>query len=139
MGRQALLKVVRLAAIASGLGMAIFLVSWPVADVLFRLVFGEGFALAGSLFKVLCLMLVFALANGVLGQAVFALGLDGHYARTATAAAFFNVAGNLLLMPAYGVWAAAWMTVATEVVLATGLLAALFGGWHTRRPGESPG
>ena len=139
MGRQALLKVVRLAAIASGLGMMIFLVSWPVADVLFRLVFGEGFALAGSLFRVLCLMLVFALANGVLGQAVFALGLDGHYARTATAAAFFNVAGNLLLMPAYGVWAAAWMTVATELVLATGLLAALFGGWHTMRPGESPG
>ena len=137
MGRQALLKVVRLAAIASGLGMVIFLVSWPVADVLFRLVFGEGFALAGSLFKVLCLMLVFALANGVLGQAVFALGLDGHYARTATAAAFFNVAGNLLLMPVYGVWAAAWMTVATELVLATGLLAALFGAWRTRRPDGS--
>jgi O-antigen/teichoic acid export membrane protein len=133
MGRQALLRVVRLAAIASGLGMAIFLVSWPVADDLFRMVFGEGFALAGSLFKVLCLMLVFALANGVLGQAVFALGLDSFYAWTATAAAFFNVAGNLLLMPTYGVWAAAWMTVATELVLATGLLTALFGAWRTRR------
>ena len=36
MGRQALLKVVRLAAIASGLGMVIFLVSWPVADVSFQ-------------------------------------------------------------------------------------------------------
>ena len=137
MGRQALLKIVRLAAIASGLGLTIFLVSLPVSDVFFRLVFGEGFALAGGLFKVLCLMLVFALANGVLGQAVFALGLDRFYAWTATAAAFFNVAGNLLLMPAYGVWAAAWMTVATELVLATGLLAALFGAWRTRSPDGS--
>ena len=33
-------------------------------------------------------------------------------------------------MPAYGVWAAAWMTVATEMVLATGLIAALFGAWR---------
>ena len=82
-------------------------------------------------------MLVFALANGVLGQAVFALGLDGHYAWAATAAAFFNVAGNLLLMPTYGVWATAWMTVATELVLATGLLTALFGAWRTRRHGGS--
>ena len=139
MAPQALLKVARIAAAASGLGLAIFLVSLPVSDVFFRLVFGEGFALAGGLFKVLCLMLVFALANGVLGQAVFALGLDRHYARTATAAAFFNVAGNLLLMPAYGVWAAAWMTVATEVVLATGLLVTLFGAWSTRGHGESAG
>lgn len=139
MGTQALLNVARLAAVASGLGMAIFLVSWPVADDLFRLVFGEGFALAGGLFKVLCLMLVLALANGVLGQAVFALGLDRFYAWTATAAAFFNVSGNLLLMPDYGVWAAAWMTVATELVLATGLLAALFGVWRNRRPGGSTG
>ena len=56
-----------------------------------------------------------------------------------TAAAFFNVAGNLLLMPDYGVWAAAWMTVATELVLATGLLAALFSVWRNRRTGGSTG
>ncbi len=139
MGPQALLKVARIAAAASGLGLAIFLVSLPVSDVFFRLVFGEGFALAGGLFKVLCLMLVFALANGVLGQAVFALGLDAHYARTATVAALFNVAGNLLLMPAYGVWVAAWMTVATEMVLATGLLWALYGAWTKRPHGEPAG
>lgn len=69
-------------------------------------------------------------------EAVFALGLDRVYAWTATAAAFFNVAGNLLLMPAYGVWAAAWMTVATEMVLATGLLLALLGPWRNFRNSE---
>ena len=84
-------------------------------------------------------MLVFALANGVLGQGVFALGLDRQYVWTATVAAVFNVGGNLLLMSAYGVWAAAWMTVATEVVLATGLLVTLFGAWSTGGHGESAG
>lgn len=124
-GPNTLWVIVRLATQAGGLGLLIFLLALPTADIFFRLVFGEGFALAGGLFKVLCLMLVFALANGVLGQGVFALGLDRYYVWAASVAAFFNVAGNLLLIPAYGVWAAAWMTVATELVLGMGLSAAL--------------
>lgn len=131
-GQETIETVVRLAALAGGLGLLVFLLALPTADLFFRLVFGEGFGLAGGLFKVLSLMLVFALANGVLGQGVFALGLDRHYVWTATVAAVFNVAGNLLLMPAYGAWAAAWMTVATEVVLGLGLSAALFVAWKKR-------
>jgi O-antigen/teichoic acid export membrane protein len=131
-----LVRIVRLAILAGGVGLLIFLLALPTADVFFRLVFGEEFAAAGSLFKVLCLMLVFALANGVLGQGVFALGLDRQYVWTATVAAVFNVGGNLLLMSAYGVWAAAWMTVATEVVLGIGLSAALFAAWKKMHPAE---
>ena len=125
--------IVRLAALASGVGLLVFLLALPMADIFFRLVFGDGFGLAGGLFKVLSLMLVFALANGVLGQGVFALGLDRQYVWTASVAAIFNVSGNLLLIPAYGVWAAAWMTVATEVVLGLGLSAALLVTWKKRR------
>jgi O-antigen/teichoic acid export membrane protein len=84
-------------------------------------------------------MLIFALANGVLGQGVFALGLDRYYMWTAIAAALFNVVGNLLLMSVYGVWAAAWMTVATEVVLGMGLSAALFTAWKKMRSAEQAG
>ena len=126
LGRKNLAMIVRIAILAGGVGLLIFLLALPTADAFFRLVFGERFASAANLFKVLCLMLTFALANGVLGQAVFALGLDRHYVWTSTAAAVFNVTGNLLLIPAYGVWAAAWMTVGTEVVLGLGLSAALF-------------
>ncbi len=139
LGQMALLRIGRLAILAGGVGLLIFLLALPTADIFFRLVFGEGFALAGSLFKVLSLMLVCALANGVLGQGVFALGLDRHYVWTSTAAAVFNVAGNLLLLPAYGVWAAAWMTVATEVVLGMGLSAALFAAWKKMRSAEQAG
>ena len=121
------------------MGLLIFLLALPTADVFFRLVFGEGFALAGNLFKVLCLMLVFALTNGVLGQGVFALGLDRHSVWTATVAAVFNVAGNLLLMSTYGVWAAVWMTVATELVLGIGLSAALIVAWKKMQYAEQVG
>lgn len=131
-GQETIARVVRLASLAGGLGLLVFLLALPTADLFFRLIFGEGFGMAGGLFKVLSLMLVFALANGVLGQGVFAMGLDRHYVWTATVAAVFNVAGNLLMMPAYGAWAAAWMTVATEVVLGIGLSAALFVAWKKK-------
>jgi len=139
LGRMALVRIVRLALLAGGAGLLIFLLALPTTGVFFRLVFGEGFALAGDLFKVLSLMLVCALANGVLGQGVFALGLDRHYVWTATAAAVLNVAGNLLLLPAYGVWAAVWMTVATEVVLSIGLSAALIAAWQKMPSAEQVG
>lgn len=138
-GHKNLVIIVRLALLAGGIGLLIFLLALPTANIFLRLVFGEGFALAGNLFKVLCLMLVFALANGVLGQGVFALGLDRHYVWTATVAAVFSVAGNLLLIPAHGVWAAVWMTVATEVVLGIGLLAALMAAWMKMRSTKQVG
>lgn len=125
-------RVVSLAVLAGGMGLLIFLLALPTADAFFSHVFGENFLLAGNLFKVLCLMLVFALPNGVLGQGVFALGLDHYYVKTATVAAVFNVAGNVMLMPIYGVWAAAWMTVGTEIVLCAGLSAALFSAQKNR-------
>lgn len=110
----------------------IFLISLPTAGWFFTAAFGEEFALAGDLFKVLSLMLVFALANGVIGQGVFALGEDRRYFWAATVAAVFNVCGNLLVMPAYGVWGAAWMTVATEIVLGAGLLWTLAMAWRRK-------
>jgi O-antigen/teichoic acid export membrane protein len=139
LGQTNLLRVGHLAVLAGGVGLLIFLLALPTGDVFFRLIFGEEFTTAGSLFKVLCLMLIFALANGVLGQGVFALGLDRQYVWTATVAAVFNVGGNLLLMSAYGVWAAAWMTVATEMVLGIGLSAALFAAWKKMRPMDQAG
>lgn len=119
-------RIARLAGLGSGIGLMIFLLALPTADWFFAAIFGAGFELAGDLFKVLCLMLVFALGNGILGQGIFALGLDRQYVWTATTAAVINVSGNYLLLPAYGVWAAAWMTVATEMVLACGLAGALW-------------
>ncbi len=119
-------QVMRFAAFAGAIGLLVFFAAQPLADMFFQTVFGKGFALSADCFRILSLMLVFALANGVLAQGVLGLGLERFYACTATVAAIVNISGNLMLMPAYGVWAAAWMTVATEGVLALGLSMALF-------------
>lgn len=132
MRNATLWRIVRIAGMAGCVGLAIFVMSLVTADWFFTTAFGDEFALAGDLFKVLSLMLVFALANGVIGQGVFALGEDRRYVWTATAAAVFNVLGNLLVMPVYGVWGAAWMTVATEVVLGAGLVWALAMAWRRK-------
>ena len=125
-------RIVRIAGMAGGVGITVFLVSLMTSGWFFTAAFGEEFGLAGDLFKVLSLMLVFALANGVIGQGVFALGEDRRYVWTATVAAVFNVLGNLLVMPVYGVWGAAWMTVATEIVLGVGLAWTLNMAWRRK-------
>lgn len=127
--QRALLSVLRLAALAAALGFLVFLIALPAANAFFLGVFGDAFESAGGLFKVLSLMLVFALANGVLGQAVFALGMDKQYLLAASAAAVFSIVGNILLLSHFGVLAAAWMTVATEFVLGVGLSVALYVAW----------
>lgn len=133
LGRPTIQRIFQISGLAGGVGLLIFVLALPTAGTFFPLAFGAEYSLAGDLFKVLCMMLVLALANGVLGQGVFAFGLDRMYVWTATAAALFNVAGNLLLMPRHGVWAAAWMTVATEAVLGVGLSLALLMAWNRRR------
>ena len=126
-------QVMRFAAFAGAIGLLVFFAAQPLADMFFQTVFGKGFALSADCFRILSLMLVFALANGVLGQGVLALGSERFYAWTATVAAIVNILGNLVLMPEYGVWAAAWMTVITEAVLSVGLSGALFGAWKKCR------
>jgi O-antigen/teichoic acid export membrane protein len=130
-------QIFRVAVLASGIGLTICGIAFLSASWFFITVFGEDFALAGDLFVVLSLMLVFALANGVLGQGVFALGLDRQYLVTATLAAVFNVSANICFMPRFGVWAAAWLTVATELVLAMGLVVALTMAWKKKNYGET--
>lgn len=129
-------QIARFSGWAAGAGCLVFILAQPTVEVFLPLIFGDGFVLSASLFKVLALMLVFALANGVLAQGVLALGLDRFFAWTATVAAVVNVAGNLLFMPKYGVWAAAWMTVVTEAVLSVGLSGALIGAWKKSRYAE---
>lgn len=79
--------------------------------------YGEVFSPAAGLLTVLASSLVFALANGVLFQGALAMGLERWCALGATVAALFNVSANLILLPRYGVAAAAWVTVVTEMVV----------------------
>lgn len=127
--RQMLLPVV-----VSGLiGLIIALVLWFFGGDFISLAYGHDFSPAGRLLGILGCLLIFALANGVLSQAALAVGLERWCAVSATCAAVINVAGNYLLLPEFGVEAAAWMTVATEIVLGGCVSIGLYLKWRSAR------
>jgi O-antigen/teichoic acid export membrane protein len=69
------------------------------------------------------------------------LGIAQRQVGVGLAGLVVNVAGNLLLVPTYGFMAAAWMTLATEVVVVGGcgyLAVRELGGWHAVSLGRLP-
>lgn len=102
---------------AALIGIGLMLLLWLFSDDVIALAYGQQYRGAGALLAVLGCSLVLMLPNGVLNQAALALGLERWFAVSASVAAVANIAGNLLLIPVYGVIAAAWMTVLTEAIL----------------------
>jgi O-antigen/teichoic acid export membrane protein len=117
-----LVGVLKPAGLAGLIGLAIFALYAVGGEYVIALAFGEAFSPAAGLLTVLASSLVIALANGVLFQALLAVGMERWCALGATFAALFNVSANLLFLPRHGVMAAAWITVATEVVVGLFLL-----------------
>ncbi len=94
----------------------VFLVA-VIARPLMRLLFGPQFAAAGPALTVF--MMVFAITgfSFVAGDLVILLGLQRRYIIYAGAGLVANVALNVLLIPPYGFLAAAWVSLATEVLV----------------------
>lgn len=106
-------------------GMCVWIGFVWLGDEVIAFAFGQAYAPAASLLNVLGLALVFLLPAMVLLQAALAAGLERWCAVSATLAAVFNVLANLLLVPRYGAIAAAYVTVATEVLILLALSAGL--------------
>ncbi|ABE49542.1 polysaccharide biosynthesis C-terminal domain-containing protein [Methylobacillus flagellatus] len=90
---------------------------WLCSTPLIAVAYGEAYAGADHILAILGCALLFILPNGVLNQAALALGIERWLAMSASFAAVLNIAGNLWLIPQYGLIGAAWMTVVTEAVL----------------------
>ncbi|GFK92407.1 hypothetical protein NNJEOMEG_00232 [Fundidesulfovibrio magnetotacticus] len=88
-----------------------------------RLAFGERFGPAGELCAWVLPSLLFILPNGLLTQALIAMGREGFYARVTVVTALLNIALNAALIPFFGAKGSAAATVATEAALALGLTA----------------
>jgi O-antigen/teichoic acid export membrane protein len=117
---------------AMAIGIALAVILWFFGGRLINLAYGVAYHSAGDLLMVLGCSLVFILPNGVLTQAALACGLEKWFAISASIAAVVNILGNLLLIPMYGVVAAAWMTVLTEAVLGASVaLGMRYGRPHT--------
>jgi O-antigen/teichoic acid export membrane protein len=116
--RERMLRTVgfagELMAIASLGGLAF---AAAAAGPFVRLVFGADFAAAAPALPILGGAFVFICFGYVNGSLLTVLGQQGRLLRISLAALVLNVAGNLILVPPYGFLAAAWVTLATEILV----------------------
>lgn len=116
--RERMLRVVRLAAellTVASLGALAF--AAVAATPVVRLVFGEDFVHAAPALPVLGGAYVFICFGYLNGSLLAVLGLQRRLLRISLLALIVNVAGNLVLVPTIGFMGAAWMTLATELLV----------------------
>ena len=99
-----------------------------------RLVFGADFASAAPALPVLGGAFVFICFGYLNGSLLAVLGLQGKLLRISLAALVLNVAANLILVPSYGFMAAAWVTLATEMLVFGLSLRVVWSRLGPRRP-----
>jgi O-antigen/teichoic acid export membrane protein len=140
--RARMLRIVTLAVEVLAIGSLGALAFASVAAVpIVRLIFGEEFVEAAPALPVLGGAFVFICFGYLAGNLMLVLGIAHRQIWVGIAGLIVNVTGNLLLVPTYGFMAAAWMTLATEVVVVGGCCALAvrgLGGWHTVSLGRLP-
>jgi O-antigen/teichoic acid export membrane protein len=82
-----------------------------------RLLFGADFADAGPALPLLMATFVVVSLGYLTGYLIVAYDLQHRFLAIAIGALVLNVAANLALVPTYGFMAAAWLTLATEVLV----------------------
>ena len=86
-------------------------------EALVRLAFGAEFAPAAPALPVLMATFLVVSLGYLSGYLILAYELQRRFIVFALAALVFNVSANLLLLPSYGFMAAAWITLATEILV----------------------
>ena len=122
--RERLLRATRmtaeLLAITSLGGLAFAVVA---SEPVVRLIFGPEFVSAAPALPVLAAAFIFISFGYLNGNLLVTLGLQGRMLWISLIALVVNLCGNLILVPAVGFMGAAWMTMATEVIVCVGSLA----------------
>jgi O-antigen/teichoic acid export membrane protein len=95
------------------------------AGPIVELLFGSAYASGASILPILFGAFVPICIGNVAGNMVTAADLQRRYIRYAVLGLLVNVTFNLLLIPHYGIKAAAWITLLTEVVVVSFALAAV--------------
>ena len=111
-------------------GLPLCVAAAVFAGPLVRAAFGPGYDDAVPLVQILCAAAAIALLANVLGTLLVAQGIVKPMLFQNLAVATFNVVGNVVLAPRYGVTASAWLTVATEAIVTIGALILLRGRLH---------
>jgi O-antigen/teichoic acid export membrane protein len=90
------------------------------ASGVMRILFGDAYASAGGILRVLLLSGAVALLSNLFGVVVMAASRSRWLLTQNVVALALNVGGNLLLAPRFGIAAAAWLTVLTEAFVCGG-------------------
>jgi O-antigen/teichoic acid export membrane protein len=116
--RARMLRIVTLAAEFLAIGaLGALAFAAVAAEPLMRLFFGAEFVPAAPALPILGGAFVFICYGYLTGTLLLALGIAQRQIVVGLAGLVVNVVGNLILVPKYGFLAAAWMTLATEVVV----------------------
>jgi O-antigen/teichoic acid export membrane protein len=91
-----------------------------VAPELVRALGGDDFAGAADPLRLLLFAVALAFVSGLFGHALIAGGRQASALRLGLAALAFNLAANLVVIPAWGIEGAAAVAVASEVILVAG-------------------
>ncbi len=106
------------------------------ADWVTRLIFGHPVPTAAGVMKILSWILVFkAFSHGV-GDALTGAGYQKQRTYILIGAVVLNFVLNLLLIPFYGAYGAAWASVVSEGLLTAGILGFAMKIQHGTTPGE---
>jgi O-antigen/teichoic acid export membrane protein len=132
--------VVRVAAIVTGIGIAVTAAGWAAAGWLLLILYGPAYAGAVKPFQVLLLAFPLMSLNYALTHQLIGWNRHRAYAGLCLTALVFNLTANARLIPVLSIEGAAWTTVATEGVLTLGCLGVLAFGSSFRRtvPGLAP-
>lgn len=95
-------------------GLALTIVA---AEPIIELLYGEEFTSGATVLTILIAAFIPICIGNVAGNMVVAMDLQRRYLWLAALGLVLNVAFNLVLIPRYGIEAAAWVTLATEVVV----------------------
>jgi O-antigen/teichoic acid export membrane protein len=107
------------------------------ATPLVRLFFGPDYTAAAPALPVLGGAFVFICFGYLNGNLMVVLGLQRRFLKISLMALIFNLAGNLVLIPLTGFIGAAWMTLATEMLVCAMCLSAILR--ELKRPLPRPG
>ena len=94
--------------------------AFAIGDKVMRTVAGDDFAASGGILKILILAAAVIFFGTVSSHAVVALDLQRRMMRVYIWTAVIILACYLVLIPVYGMWAAAWLTVVSETLVAAG-------------------
>lgn len=102
------------------MGVGIVVIVWFFAPLIIRILtqqrFGE-FIDSVNILRVLSLAMLVAYFNHLTGYTIVALGKQRTYFWVALTSLVFNIIVNLIFIPRFSYWGAAWMTVLTEVLV----------------------